>query len=164
MGLVLATITDPDLHNTYSIIGICGICMRSTPVRYRITDATIDADLFSFEIQSAIAYCYLQAGDVLILDNAANHKGKGNSVLEEWLWVDHMVLVLFLSARAPEWNPIELMWNCLCQRLKYFDVSTLTGSHRVVAAAATILNEITQEEICCFYRESGVFDLHGHKM
>lgn len=67
------------------------------------------------------------------------------------------------SITAPEWNPIELMWNCLCQRLKYFDVSNLTGSHRVVAAAATILNEITHEEIFRFYRKSGVFDLHGHK-
>ena len=162
--LIPATITDPpDLRNTYSIIGICRISTRSTSVRYRITDATIDADLFSFEIQSAIAYCYLQAGDVLILDNAANHKGKGNSVLEEWQWVDHMVLVLFLSARAPEWNPIKLMWNCLCQRLKYFDVSPLTGSHPVVAAVATILNKITHKEIFGFYRKSGVFDLHGHK-
>jgi hypothetical protein len=100
---------------------------------------------------------------VLILDNAANRTGKGNSVLEEWLWEEHMVLVLFLPARAPEWNPIKLMWNCLRQRLKYFDVSTLTGSHRVVAAAATILNEITHEEIFCFYQKSGVFDLHVHK-
>jgi hypothetical protein len=84
-------------------------------------------------------------------------------VLKEWLWEKHMVLVLFLPARAPEWNPIKLMWNCLSQRLKYFDVSTLTGSHQVVAAAATILNEITHEEIFCFHRKSGVFDLHGHK-
>ncbi len=48
---VPATITDPDLRNTYSIIGICGICTRSTPVRYRIMDATVDADLFSIEIE-----------------------------------------------------------------------------------------------------------------
>jgi hypothetical protein len=74
-----------------------------------------------------------------------------------------MVLVLFLPAQAPEWNPIKLMWNCLCQHLKYFDVSTLTGSHRVVAAAVTILNKINHEEIIRFYRKSGVFDLHGHK-
>ena len=53
--LVPVTITDPDLLNTYSIIGICRICTRSMPVRYRITDATVDADLFSIEIESAIA-------------------------------------------------------------------------------------------------------------
>jgi hypothetical protein len=163
MGLVLPTMTDPDFRNTYSIIGICGICTRSSPVRNRITDATVDANLFSMEIESAIAHRYLRAGDVLILDNAAIHMGKDNSVIKEWLWEEHMVLVLFLPARAPEWNPIELMWNCLTQRLKFFDLSSLTGTHRVVLAAAKFLNEITHDEIFRFYQKSGVFNLHGHK-
>ena len=30
-GLVPPMMTDPDFRNTYSIIGICGICMRSSP-------------------------------------------------------------------------------------------------------------------------------------
>jgi hypothetical protein len=119
--------------------------------------------LISMEIESAIGMRFLRAGDVLILDNAANHTGNGNSVLEEWLWQEHMVLALFLPARAPEWNPIELMWNCLAQRLKYFDLSSITGSHRVVVAAATILNEISYEEIYRFYKKSGVFTLHRRK-
>ena len=162
-GLVPPTMTDPDFRNTYSIIGICGICTRSSPVRYRIMDATVDANLFSMEIESAISHRYLRAGDVLILDNAEIHTGKDNSVIEEWLWEEHMVLVLFLPARAPEWNPIELMWNCLTQRLKFFDLSSLNGTHRVVLAAAKILNEITHDEIFRFYKKSGVFNLHGHK-
>jgi len=49
-GLVLQTKTDPDLRNTYSIIGICGICTRSTPMRYRVTDTTVDADLFLWRL------------------------------------------------------------------------------------------------------------------
>ncbi|KAL3826418.1 hypothetical protein ACHAXA_008626, partial [Cyclostephanos tholiformis] len=96
---------------------------------------------------------YLQAGDVLILDNATNHMGKDNTVLEEWLLTEHMVLVLFLPARAPEWNPIELMWNCMVQWLKYFDILQLTGSHRVVKAAASILDRITHNEIYRFYEK-----------
>jgi hypothetical protein len=106
-GLVPPTLTNPDLWNTYSIIGICGISTRSTAVRYRIMDITVDADLFSLEIESAIAHRYLQAGDILILDNAANHTGKDNTVLDEWLWTKHTVLVLFLPARTPEGNPID---------------------------------------------------------
>jgi hypothetical protein len=39
------------------------------------------------------------------------------------------MLVLFAPAQAPEWNPIELMWNCLTQRLKIFDLLNVTGSH-----------------------------------
>ena len=106
----------------------------------------------------------MQAGDVLVLDNAANHTGKGNTVLEDCLWEEHMVLVLFLPARAPEWNPIELMWNCLTQRLKYFDLLNITGTHRVVQAATFILKLIMLKEICHLYRKSGVFGLHGHKI
>jgi hypothetical protein len=90
--------TDPNLRNSYSIIGICGVYTRLTAVRYRITNATVDADLFSLEIESAIANRYSCAGNVLVLDNASNHTGKGNPVLEEWLWDKHMVLVLFLPA------------------------------------------------------------------
>ncbi len=97
-GLVLPTMTDPDLCNTYSIIGICSTCRRSTPLRYRITDATVDADLFSMEIEAAIAIRFLRAGDVLVLDNAAHHAGKGNTVLEDWLWTEYSELVLFLPA------------------------------------------------------------------
>ncbi len=88
-------------------------------MRYRNTNTTVDADLFSMEIEAAIAMRFLGEGNVLVLDNAANHTGRGNTMLEDWLWEDHSVLVLFLPARAPEWNPIELMWNCLTQRLKY---------------------------------------------
>ncbi len=63
------------------------------------------------EIEAAIAMRFLMAGDVFDLDNAASHTGKENTVLEDWLWEEHSVLVLFLPACAPEWNPIKLMWN-----------------------------------------------------
>ena len=49
-GLVPQAKTDPDLQNTYSIIGLCGICTRSTPVRNQITDTIVDADLFLWRL------------------------------------------------------------------------------------------------------------------
>ncbi len=131
-------------------------------MRYRITDAIVDADLFLLEIEAAIAMRFLMAGDVLILDNAATHMGKGNTVLEDWLWEENSVLVLFLPAHVPEWNPIKLMWNCLTERLKNFDLTSIKGSHRVVTAVATIIERITHEEIYRFYNKSGVFTVHGH--
>ena len=97
-GIIPATMTDPDLRNTYSIIGICGISRRSTPVRFRITDATVDAELFAMEIEASISSKFLRAGDVLVLDNAANHLGKENNVLEDWLWEYHRIFALFLPA------------------------------------------------------------------
>ncbi len=72
-GLVPHMMTDPDLQNTYSMIGICGICTRSTPVQYQITDAA-DTVLFSMEIEAPIAMRFLRAGDVFALDNAAKQR------------------------------------------------------------------------------------------
>jgi hypothetical protein len=153
---------DPDLRNTYSIIGICGISRQSTPVWYRITESTVDAELFALEIEDAVASQFLWPGDVLVMDNAANHTGKENTVLEDWLWEEHSIFALFFPARTPEWNPIELLWNCLSMRLKHNEWDNLHGSSRVVHAAIYILDRITHREVESFYRKSGVFSLHGH--
>ncbi len=115
-GIVLPTMGDPDLPNTYSIIGICGISRQSTPVWYRITELTVDAELFALEIEDAVASQFLWPGNVLMMENAANHTGKENTVLENWLWEEHLIFALFLHAQTPEWNPIKLLWNCLSMR------------------------------------------------
>jgi len=97
-GIVPPAMTDPDFRNSYSIIGICGISRRSTPVKYRITESTVDAELFAMEMEDAVASGFLRPGDVLVMDNAANHTGKENTVLEDWLWNDHSIFALFLPA------------------------------------------------------------------
>ncbi len=162
-GIVPATYTDPDLRNTYSIIGICGIDDAVTPVRFRITESTVDAELFAIEIEASIASGYLRSGDVLVMDNATNHSGKENTALEDWLWEYHGIFALFLPARTPEWNPIELLWNCLEMRLAHFEWVNIRGSKRVVKAATKILNEITHEEVRRFYEKCGAFVLHKKK-
>ena len=122
----------------------------------------MDAEIFALEIEDAIASRFLRAGNVLVMDNAANHTGKENTVLEDWLWEEQSIFALFLPARAPEWNPIELLWNCLTQRLKHYNWEHLHGSYRVVRAAIYILDRITHGEVERFYKHSGVFTLHGH--
>ncbi len=122
----------------------------------------MNAEIFALEIKDVIASRFLRAGDVLVMDNAANHTSKENTVLEDWLWEEHSIFTLFLSARAPEWNPIELLWNCLTQRLKHYDWGHLHGSYCVVCAAIYILDCITHCEVERFYEHIGVFTLHGH--
>ena len=51
-GVVPDILTAPDLRNTYSIIGMCGIDRACTPMRFRITCATVNAELFSMEIEA----------------------------------------------------------------------------------------------------------------
>jgi hypothetical protein len=110
-GIVPPTMTVPDLQNTYSIIGICRILRQSTSLRYHITESTVDAELFALKVEDATALRFLHAGDVLVMDNAANHTGKENTILEDWLWEEHSIFALFLSARTPKWDPIKLVWN-----------------------------------------------------
>ena len=99
---------------------------------------------------------------MLVMDKAENHTSKENTVLEDWLWEEHSIFALFLPARAPEWNPIELLWNCLTQRLKHYDWDHLHRSYRVVRVAIYILDCITHGKVERFYERSGVFTLHGH--
>ncbi len=79
------------------------------------------------EMEDAVASGFLRPGDVLVMDNAANHTGKENTVLEDWLWNDHYIFALFLPARTPEWNPIELLWICLSMRSKHNDWDNIHG-------------------------------------
>ena len=161
-GIVPATFTTPDFRNTYSIIGFCGINKQSTPVKFRIHEGTNNAELFADEIEWAIVKGFLVEGDVLVLDNAAIHVGKENSVLEDWLWQEFRIFVLFLPARTPEWNPIELMWNALVQRLKAIPLNVIRSinKHAAAKAAEQVLKEFTHDDIAKFYETSGVFNHH----
>ncbi len=121
----------------------------------------MDTEIFALEIEDAIALRFLRAGNVLVMDNALNHTGKKNTVLEDWLREEHSIFALFLPARTPEWNPIELLWNCLTQHLKHYNWEHLHGLYCVVCVAIHILDRITYGEVE-FYEYSGVFTLHGH--
>ena len=120
----------------------------------------MDADLLSLEIEAAITSGFLRPGDILVLDNAANHTGKNNTVLEDWLLEDHKIFALFLPAHTPDRNPIEVLWNCLEERLRHFDWACIRGTRRVVKAACNVLENVTHEEIGSFYDHCGVFNVH----
>ena len=55
------------------------------------------------------------------------------------------------------WNPIELCWNILVQRLKTFSLymARCLGRHSLVVASQTILNNITHTEVDGCYRKCG---------
>lgn len=157
-GEIPPMLTHPDFRNTYSIVGMCGIDPSSTPLFYSISEGTNDAQNFAEHIELAILSRFLQPGDVLVLDNAAIHTGGENTILEGWLWENFRIFILLLPARTPEWNPIELVWNILVQRLAIFslEVSNDMGKHSLVQASALILNNITHAEVDGCFRKCGV--------
>eukprot|EP00571_Detonula_confervacea_P003009 CAMPEP_0172316252 /NCGR_PEP_ID=MMETSP1058-20130122/27605_1 /TAXON_ID=83371 /ORGANISM="Detonula confervacea, Strain CCMP 353" /LENGTH=173 /DNA_ID=CAMNT_0013030521 /DNA_START=69 /DNA_END=586 /DNA_ORIENTATION=+ len=83
-----------------------------------IHDEINTATEFSVQVELEMSSVFFYPGDVMVLDNATIHSDGENSVLEDWLWDRFGVFVLFLPARSPEFNPIELVWNTLVARLK----------------------------------------------
>ncbi len=73
------------------------------------------------------------------------------AVLEEILWEDYKILLLFMPTRSPELNPIELMWNILVQHLRRVP---LTGRHRLernVLAAKDIMDTFMHSKVASCY-------------
>ena len=157
-GEVPGIITHPDFRMTYSITGFCGIDRRVSPLRYGITLNNNNSESFSTNVVLAVSSGFLQQGDVLVADNATIHSGGVNSDLEQWLWDNFQVFLLWLPARTPEWNPIELVWNILVARLGTYSLEvarSIPGSHSLVVAADIILRGITHEEVQACYEKSG---------
>lgn len=157
-GEVPPIMTHSDFRNTYSIVGFCGIDVRVTPLRYTISQGINDAENFAIQVELAVVLGWLLPYDVLVLDNAAIHTGGENSNLGDWLWDNFRIFVLFLPARTPEWNPIELVWNILVQRLQVFslEVASSLGQHSLVKASQIILDGITHAEVDGCFRRCGV--------
>ena len=157
-GEIPPIMTHSDFRNTYSIVGFCGIDPRTTPLRYSIVQGNNDAENFALQIELAVLVGYLRFGDVVVLDRAAIHTGGTNTILEDWLWDNFRIFLLLLPARTPEWNPIELVWNILVQRLAIFslEVANSLGQHSLVQVSQLILDSITHAEVDGCYGKCGV--------
>ena len=97
----------------------------------------------------------------MVLNNAAIHTGKENTVLEDYLWETYGIFLLFLPARAPEWNPMEQVWKCGVQGLKDDTLLPLNkvrqaGAHVTAYAFMAIMDGISHDEVRRFYAGSGL--------
>lgn len=157
-GLVPPLVTPPDFRNTYSITGFCGIDRRSSPIFYTMHDGTNDSLEFQITVERALQAGWFHPGDFLVLDNAAIHNGGSNDNLDDWLWDNFRICVLFLPARSPELNPIELVWNTLVQRLNNVSICYLRsiGAHSVAIVSGEILNRMTYQDVEGMYRHARV--------
>ena len=158
-GLVPPVLTYSDFRNTYSIFGITSIDIRTTPLRWEICQGNNDAEVFFQQIMNAIIAGFLLPYDVLVTDNAQIHWYGLNTVLEEFLWDNFRVFVLTLPARAPEWNPIEQVWNVYDQKMQTYrmeKLESLSNEDRYLHAAEEILDGFTHADINTHYMKSGV--------
>jgi transposase len=137
------------------VIGICGIDYRVLPVecQYVINKHCNDSTSFCEFIDKALVKGFLLPGDVLILDNAAIHNKGESSNLFEFLWDNFQVLLISFPTRAPELNPIELLWNALNGRLPYHEyLDGKPNKDAVATAASEILDAVTHCEVAKYYQ------------
>ena len=151
-------ISPPDFRNTYSVYGMCGIDKATPALYWRIHDGNNDADEFSYDIECACIMGYLRQGDVLVLDNAAIHTGRSNKYLEEFIWNEFGVFILFLPTRSPEWNPQELVWRVMVKGMEYYPLRVLREmtSHSPAHAAHNVLKTIGHKKVKKFYKKCQV--------
>ena len=110
------------IPNTYIIIGVCGIDSRVVPTHYGIVEGNNVAKNFRNSGANCRGICFWLPDDVLVLDNTSIHTDGVNSNLEDWLCGSIRIVLLLWPARTPEWNPIELAWNIIVQRLAVFSL------------------------------------------
>jgi hypothetical protein len=82
-----------------------------------------------------------------VIDNASIHWYRELAVLEEILWEDYKVLIVFMPACSPELNPIKLMWNIIVQRLRRVPLTGRHTSERTALAAKAIMDEFTHSKV-----------------
>ncbi|KAL7502194.1 hypothetical protein ACHAXN_000223, partial [Cyclotella atomus] len=159
-GDVPAIIAPSDFRNAYSVYGMCGID-ESTPALYwRIHTSYNDSVEFSYDVERACCLGYLRAGDVLVLDNAAIHTGKSNKYLDDFVWTNFGVFILFLPTRTPEWNPQELVWQVMVKGMQHYLLRVLreVSSHSPAHAANKVLGTIDHKMVRSFYRKAKVIN------
>ena len=89
-------------------------------MHYSIGEENGTTASFTAYIEYLIAINWFQAGDILIMDNAAIHTGGEAAIVADILWEFARVLVVPLPTRAPELNPIELCFHILARRLRCY--------------------------------------------
>ncbi len=91
---------------------------------------------------------HLNAGDVVILDNARCHRVKRVRELIETAGAR----LLFLPAYSPDFSPIELAWRKVKARLREAGART---SEELLPAINAAMQSVTAEDAQSFYAHCG---------
>jgi hypothetical protein len=147
-----AMITDPDFRNTSNITSFTTINrFKPAPVWFDVHKNMNDAVRIIESTMGALRDYFWDPYDVLVIDNATVHTEE----LEELLWRERRVFVLFLPTRSPEWNPKELVYALLVRRLSTYPIevarSRYNSSDVVPLVAKEILQGITRAEVVRMY-------------
>ena len=88
------------------------------PVHYEVLEETTTSALYLEYVKKLIEGGVLAPGDYFIVDNCSIHNQGDNIGLPDALWDFYGIRFVALPPYLPEFNPTELVFNALLQRLK----------------------------------------------
>lgn len=113
----------------------------------QVLDGALTQYRFAWYITECLAPT-LQAGDVLVLDNAAAHKLEG---VAEWL-AERGVELLFLPPYSPDFAPVEQAWSKLKTKLRAAQARTRQALEQALAEA---IGWITSADALGWFKHCG---------
>ena len=101
-------------------------------------EGAVNAEVFRVYVREVLLPT-LKPGDVLVMDNLSAHKDRqALGMLKE-----AGVIVRFLPAYSPDYNPIELMWSKVKSILRKIEART---NEALLLAIGTALSEVTAKD------------------
>ena len=106
----------------------------------------------------------LQDGDVFVLDNCTVHLYGDNIGTQDFLFREHRILMITLPPYHPDFNPTELVFNTMLQRLaasraRYncwrIPANVMMRETTFVDCMIYELDSFTYADILLFYKECG---------
>ena len=151
--------------NRYSILAAVNVKGGSVPpVQSVIIEECTDSSIFLRLIRLLLDTGVLQRGGVFILDNCTIHIYGDNVGTQEYLFDEYGILMVSLPPYHPDFNPTELIFNTLLQRLssiraryKCWKIPTndTMRANTFLDCITFQLNNFTRDDIMSFYRKQG---------
>ena len=152
------SVNSKNRYNILTAINIKGGSVQPVVFEVLPQDSKTDAPLFLQFVQSLRAIGALIKGDIFIVDCCTVHI-KGDCVgLQEELFQNHGILMITLPPYHPDFNPTELVFQCLlrrltCDRSRY---NSLDATN-FLDAVKIEMNNFSLDDVKSFYRKFGYY-------
>ena len=150
---------EANVKNRYSILSAVTLKTGNIkPVEYVILEATTDSCLFLQFVRILLERGTIARGDVFVVDNCSVHLQGDNVGIQEELFVMYGILMITLPPYHPDYNPTELVFNTLLQRLKSARARyNCLSANDFVDAICLFLDDFNHEDVVGFYNKCGYY-------
>ena len=157
-GLKPDVVANGDLRNVYNLIAtVRHGSTNESCVFYKISEQNGDSESFyEYVVEGMIGSGFLNPGDILIVDNARIHFNGYCDGLDDYLWEYWHILLVPLPTYSPEYNPTELLFHTLVERMRAISIRSLCESNtKLLQVVNHILMNVTPKDVYNFFAHCG---------